>query len=213
VQVSVKIVSPADVGVSLKDPDTASLPLHPPLAVHAVALVEDQVSVAEEPSVTELGFAARVTVGAGGAVAVSVADAWALPPAPVQVRVNTWEPAAVGVSLAVPDAASVPLHAPLAVHAVALVEDHVSVAASPTVTEVGLTARVTVGAGVTAAVTVTVAVAVALPPGPVHVMVYVNVPGVLANSLAEPETAYPPPHAPLSVQFVALVEDHVRFVA
>jgi hypothetical protein len=189
VQLSVNISSPAAAGVSLIEPDTASLPLHPPLAVHAVALVDDQVSVAEVPTVTDVGFTAMVTVGAGGAVAVSVADALALPPAPVQVRVNTCDPAAVGFSVAVPDTASVPVHAPLAVQAVALVEDHVSVAASPTVTETGLTAMVTVGAGVTAAVTVTVAVAVALPPGPVQVMVYANVPGVVANSLALPETA------------------------
>jgi hypothetical protein len=185
----VKISSPAAVGVSLIEPDTDSLPLHAPLAVHAVALVDDQVSVAEAPTVTDVGLTAMVTVGAGGAVAVNVADALALPPAPVQVRVNTCEPAAVGFSLAVPDTAWVPVHAPLAVHAVALVEDQVSVEASPTVTEVGSTAIVTVGAGVTAGVTVTVAVAEALPPGPVQVMVNVTVPAVLSNSLAAPDTA------------------------
>ena len=60
----------------------------------------------------------------------------------------------LGVSLAVPETGSLPLEAPLAVQAVALVADQVSEATSPTVTEVGRTAMVTVGAGVGGAVAV-----------------------------------------------------------
>ena len=73
----------------------------------------------------------------------------------------------MGVSVAVPLVASVPLHAPLAVHDVALVEDQVTVAVCPTVILVGETLIVTVGA-TGAAFTVSVAVPLADPPAPVH---------------------------------------------
>ena len=75
-------------------------------------------------------------------------------------------PLAVGVTLNVPLVASAPLHEPLAVHEVALVDDQVTVAVWPTVIELGATAMATVGAG---AVTVNTAVACAEPPAPVHV--------------------------------------------
>lgn len=178
VHVRVNTSEPAIVGVSLAMPDTASSPLHAPLAVHALAFVDDQVRAADVPTVTDVGLTVIITVGAGvtGARTVKVAAACALPPEPVQVSVNKSEPAAVGVSLAVPDTGSAPLQAPLAVQAVALVDDHVRVAAAPTVTDVGLTVIVTVGAGVTAATVVTVAVALALPPAPVQVSVNDRVP-------------------------------------
>lgn len=44
----------------------ARAPDHAPLAVQLVALVELHVSVEVAPLVTEVGFAARLTVGAGG---------------------------------------------------------------------------------------------------------------------------------------------------
>jgi hypothetical protein len=75
-------------------------------------------------------------------------------------------PDALGVSFAVPLVASLPLQLPLAVHAVAFVDDQVSVLLDPTVRLVGLALIVTVGTG---AVTVTIAVALADPPVPVHV--------------------------------------------
>jgi hypothetical protein len=70
------------------------------------------------------------------------------------------------VTLKVPLVASVPVHEPLAVQVVALVDDHVTVALWPVVIEVGATVMVTVGRG---AVTVKVAVACAVPPAPVQV--------------------------------------------
>jgi hypothetical protein len=56
-------------------------------AVHAVALVEDQVRVDAPPLATVVGFAVREAVGTGGGGpdTVTVADALALPPGPVQV--------------------------------------------------------------------------------------------------------------------------------
>jgi len=59
-------------GVSLIVPLTASLPVHEPLAVQEVALVEDQVRVADLPSTMEAGAAAIMTVGAAAAVTVTL---------------------------------------------------------------------------------------------------------------------------------------------
>ena len=60
-----------------------------------------------------------------------------------------------------------PDHAPLAVHAVAFVLDHVNVDEPPDATDVGDALNETVGAGVT----VTVALWLADPPVPAHVNV------------------------------------------
>jgi hypothetical protein len=160
---------PAAVGVSDLVPLVDCDPLQSPLAVHAVALVEDQVRVALPPSVMVAGATEISAVGAAGAVTVNVADCLALPPAPVQVRVYASLPVAVGVSVAVPLVAWVPLHAPLAVQDVAFVEDQVRVAVAPRTIEVGLTDIVTVGTG--GALTDTVANALALPPLPLQVRV------------------------------------------
>jgi len=71
--------------VTVAVPLTALLPVHEPLAVHAVAFVEDHVRLAVLPSTIEVGATAIATVGAGTAVTMSAAVAWALPPAPLQV--------------------------------------------------------------------------------------------------------------------------------
>ena len=65
------------------EPLVALLPDHPPEAVHAVALVADQVRVELAPLATVLGLADKVTTGAGG-VTETVADWFALPPPPEQ---------------------------------------------------------------------------------------------------------------------------------
>ena len=66
----------------------ACVPVQAPLAVQEAALVEDQVSVALCPTEIEAGLIVRVTFGAGVmAFTVKAADAFALPPEPVQVRV------------------------------------------------------------------------------------------------------------------------------
>jgi hypothetical protein len=63
------------------------LPLHPPEAVQELALVLTQLSVETLPLVTEVGLALRDTVGAGGALTVTITDWFALPPAPTHVSV------------------------------------------------------------------------------------------------------------------------------
>ena len=68
------------------EPLVALLPVQAPEALHEVALVLDQDKVEALPLATVLGLAPSVTVGAGTAVTVTVADCVALPPAPVQAR-------------------------------------------------------------------------------------------------------------------------------
>ena len=65
-------------------PEVALVPDQLPEAVHAVALVDDQVSVEEAPLATEVGLAVSETAGAGDATATD-AEALALPLVPVQV--------------------------------------------------------------------------------------------------------------------------------
>jgi hypothetical protein len=81
------LLVPICVGVTLCVPPVALVPLQPLLAVHEVALVEDQLSVALFPSVIEVGVTDRATVGNGGLVTVNAADATKLPPVPLQVSV------------------------------------------------------------------------------------------------------------------------------
>jgi hypothetical protein len=66
------------------EPVIASLPDQACEATQVVALVVDHDSTEALPVVTVLGFALKLTVGAG-ALTVTVADCAALPPLPVQV--------------------------------------------------------------------------------------------------------------------------------
>jgi len=67
-------------------PLVGSFPDQPPEAVQAVALLEDQLSVADPPLLTLVGLALRLTDGAG-VETLTVTDWLALPPAPLQVSV------------------------------------------------------------------------------------------------------------------------------
>jgi hypothetical protein len=70
--------------------ESALLPDHAPEARQEVAAVDDQVSVEDPPLTTDVGFATSDTVGSGGGGGepdtVTVADALAIPPEPVQAR-------------------------------------------------------------------------------------------------------------------------------
>jgi hypothetical protein len=67
-------------------PLVATGPLHPPDAVHTVALAELQVSTEPAPPATVVGKAPSVTVGTADVTTTSV-DCETEPPAPVQVSV------------------------------------------------------------------------------------------------------------------------------
>jgi hypothetical protein len=142
-------------------------PLHPPDAVHAVALLEVHVNAAVLPAATAVGSADRVTVGNGMSVTAAVAGAL-VPPGPVHMSAYPVF-AITGPVLWVPLAASVPLHPPEAVQEVALVEFQVRTEALPEATAVGAAESVAVGAAIRA----TVAVAGAeTPPGPAQTIEY-----------------------------------------
>jgi hypothetical protein len=147
------------------EPLIALAPDHPPAAVHAVALVDDQDKVALAPLATVLGLAAKATVGAGE-VTDTVVDCVALPPVPVHVS----EYVALALRAPVdaePLVALEPAQAPEAEHEVALPDVQVSVEEAPLAIVLGLALKLTVAVG--DAATVTVADWTALPPGPVHV--------------------------------------------
>jgi len=151
-------------GVTFCVPETARLPLHPPLAVHEVALVDDQVSFDEDPAVIEVGLAAMDAVGAA-AFTDTVVDALADPPPPEQVM--PYDVVAAGVTFCVPATGMLPLHPPVAVHDVALVADQLSADDEPAVIEAGVAEIDAVGL---AAVTDTVVDALPEPLPPEQVM-------------------------------------------
>jgi hypothetical protein len=101
-----------------------------------------------------------------------------------------------------------PLHAPEALHDVALLDDQLKAALFPLLTLEGFALKLTVGAGV-AADTDTVTDWVADPPAPVQVAVYF-VAALIAVVDCEPLGAIVPFQPPDATQEVALVEDHVN---
>lgn len=181
------------------------VPLHAPDALHVFALAAVQVSVAALPLCTVPGFAANVSVGAGtgGALTLTVTLCVTVPPAPEHESEN----ALLAVSGPVdwdPDNGFCPDHAPDAVHEVALVDDHVNVAAPPLATFVGSALNAIVGAGGGAGVlcTKTVTDRDPVPPGPLqeseNVLLAVSGPVV-----SEPAVALTPDQAPDARHVVA----------
>ncbi len=126
-------------------PEVALAPNQAPEAVQEVASVVDQVSVDDPPLVMDVGFAASDTVGTGGNT-VTVADALAVPPDPMQARANVLVLVNAPVDW-LPEVALAPDQAPEAVQEVALVEDQVSIDDPPLAIDVGFAASDTVGTG------------------------------------------------------------------
>jgi hypothetical protein len=73
--------------VTTLDPEVVPLVIVKPVAVHAVALVDAQVSVTLPPVETDVGFAVKVTVGLGAGVTLIVVDCEIGPLLLVQVTV------------------------------------------------------------------------------------------------------------------------------
>lgn len=128
----------------LTDPLVARAPLHPPLAVHVVALLLDQVSVAAPPLITVLGATDNVTDGGGLVTTFTAAELDVVPPLPVQLSANVLVVDKAPL-LTDPLVARLPVHAPDAVHVDAPTLLHVSVDAFPTLTLVGDALSVTCG--------------------------------------------------------------------
>ena len=176
VHVSVKPVVTAKAPVA-SEPFVARAPLQPPLAVHAVALLDDQTRVDVSPAATLAGLADSDTVGDGDGdgdgdtVATTEIVLDPVPPSPVHdsVKLVVADRAPVPAE---PLVARAPLQPPLAVHAVALLDDQTRVDPSPTTILAGFADSDTVGDGNTGGgVTVTMTVLDPVPPSPVHVSV------------------------------------------
>ena len=119
----------------------------PPVPMHAVALVELQVSVEDPPLAIGIGLAVSVAVGTGLAVTVTVAAAAVLvPPVPVQVSEYVVSVVKAPV-LWLPPVANAPVQPPEALQDVVFVELQVSIAAPPLLTMVGDADIDAVGAG------------------------------------------------------------------
>ena len=180
-----------DVPLPPATPSTVQVAAPPPGTVAVNCCVRDTVIAAvfgDRLMVTLETVTAAVTVAL-------------VPPAPLQVSEYD-EFAVMAPVLRVPLLGNAPLQAPEAVHAVALVELHISVEAPPAATIAGFTVRVAVGA----AATVTVAVTVLLvPPAPLQVSEY-DVFDVMAPVLRVPLVANTPLQPPDALQEVAFVE-------
>lgn len=127
--------------VSVPDVDLA--PLHAPLALHAVALVLDQVSIDDALYATEAGFVVKFIVGAGS-VTVTVTVLLTDPPAPLHCSVKVLACISKLISSA-PCTVFSPDHAPLAMQVVASAAVHVNVAVSPATTMSGAASKTSVG--------------------------------------------------------------------
>jgi hypothetical protein len=155
------------------DPDNGFCPDHAPDAAHEVALADDQVNVAAPPLATLVGSALSDSVGAGGGGGVlcteTVTDCDAVPPAPLHESENVLL-AVSGPVVSEPAVALTPDHAPDARHEVASLDVHISVAAAPLGTLIGLALSDTDGAAGGGAVsTLIVTDLVSAPPRLVHV--------------------------------------------
>jgi len=184
----------------LSVPLVARAPLQSPVAVQLVALLEDQASCDALPCTIAVGFAVRLSVGAG-TVTLTVTVRDAVPPGPVQVSTNPVVAFSAAL-VAVPDVGRAPVQPPDAVQLVAPVVLQVSVVVPPCDTDAGLAVRLTVGNG--AGVTSTCTDCAAVPPAPVHVRVKVD-DAVSAPLACDPDNALAPVHAPEAVQLVALL--------
>ncbi len=134
-------------GPTDSDPEVAFAPDQPPDAIHEVALVDNQVSVTEEPVTTDVALELNVTVGAPAEDVTATETDWlAEPPAPEQLNVYV-AAAAKGSVASDPAVAIEPDQPPEAVHELASVEVQVSVTDEPVATDAALEVNVTVGVG------------------------------------------------------------------
>jgi hypothetical protein len=174
-------------------------PLHPSLAVHAVALVENQVKVEVLPGAITDGFTLKLAVG----ITLTIVLALEVPPGPEQD--SEYEVAADKEPvLCVPLTGRAPLQAPDAVQFVALLAVHDRVAVLPAATSGGEAVKVTTGTGSTE----TVAPAgEEIPPRPMQPRKYVAA-EFKGPVLWVPLAARVPLQAPDAVHEVAPTELH-----
>jgi hypothetical protein len=153
---------PAVVAVCVTFPEVVSAPDHavpfapPPLAVHAVAPVDDHVTVKELPMATFAGLAETAAVGGVGVPTVSVVDAlagpwfgsmlWHVTPSVNVPVVMLLSPTLPFAEPRAPTKGPLNAFPPDATQPEAFVEDHVIVNAWPVATVDGVTEIAAVGA-------------------------------------------------------------------
>jgi hypothetical protein len=133
-------------GLTATDPEAAFAPLHPPEAVHPVALVEDHVSVEPAPpKMIGFGFESIVAVGTAFTV-ISLLKVVELTPIP-EVQYIEYVVEVVGETTSEPDADFAPVNPvpPLAVQVTASVDVQLNVVLFPIVMVVNVAVRFTVG--------------------------------------------------------------------
>ncbi len=192
------------------------MPVQPPDAVQLEALLTVQLSVVPPPLATVVGDADSVmdgSEGVTGGTTVTLTDCVADPPAPVQVSAKA-EFAVRGPVDALPDVDLLPLQLPEAVHAVALVDDHVSVEPLPEFTVDGAADRLTEGPCGTEGGAITFAVTVwpAVPPDPLHVSVY-DVVATSAPVDSVPASSFAPLQPPEASHSEAFDDVQLRLAA
>jgi hypothetical protein len=113
--------------MTCSDPDDETMPPHAPLATHVPFPLQVRVAVA--PTLTVEG---EIEIAAlAGGTTDSVALVVAVPPTPVQVMLYVACPVAVGLTDKLPLIGCAPLHAPLAVHPLALLASQFNVDTLP----------------------------------------------------------------------------------
>ena len=128
---------PTEVGFTVTEPLPASEPVQLPDAVQLVASTDDQVSVTESPMTMELLSRLRVGAAGGGITVKSTELIEEAPRALEQFSEYVLVPPALGVTVKLPRAASVPLQLPEAVQLAAFVEDHEMTDDAPRLMEPG----------------------------------------------------------------------------
>ncbi len=205
VQLKVYVVVAASAAV-VTEPLSGSVPLQAPDPVHAVALIVVHVTLAVWPAVTELGVALMAMLGAVEAT-VTVVDWAAVPPGPMQVRINSVVPLS-GAVVCEPLVGTRPLQPPEAVQLLAWSDCQLRMVVSPALSVVACAIRLTEGAG---SVTMTSADCEDAPPGPLQVSMKV-VFAVSASIVTAPLTGFVPVHPPLASQESAPATLHLRVV-
>jgi hypothetical protein len=150
-------------GALCSDPLAALVPAQAPPATQALAPIDDQVKLVCVPVLTLTGLAVNCTLG--GATTLTVTSCVALPPMPVQLRLNSADDES-GRTVSSPCVGFAPVQGtPAATHDVAPLLFHSSEVWPPGATDVGVADKARVGgAGVPTTMTRMLSTVVPLKP-------------------------------------------------
>lgn len=188
------------------EPEVLRLPVQSPDAVQLSTLLVVQSSVVEPSNGTLAGLADRLTIGAEGALTVTLTVSEPLPPGPVQVRVYVRFAVRL-FRVTEPEVLREPDQLPEAVQAVASMLFQLRTVEPPDTTFEGFAARLTVG-GIAAATEMSSAM-LSSPSGPEHVSTKL-LSEVSEAVTSEPTTGLLPDQSPEATQLSAPVAIQLR---